>query len=171
MIQKKIADFLFSTRLMAVLFVVFAAAMAIGTFIEDANSTEYARIYVYNAKWFELIMVLLCINFFGNIGKYKLWRKEKWLTLIFHLSFLLIIIAAGITRYISFEGLMVIENGETVDTFYSEKTYLSTYLDGETEEGMLRKKKNFPVLLAEGANNHHTFKTDFKGQDVEFEIV
>src|SRR5699024_12520599 len=84
---------------------------------------------------------------------------------------LLIIIGAGITRYISFEGLMVIENGETVDTFYSEKTYLSTYLDGETEEGMLRKKKNFPVLLAEGANNHHTFKTDFKGQDVEFDIV
>src|SRR5699024_4835109 len=66
---------------------------------------------------------------------------------------------------------MVIENGETVDTFYSEKTYLSTYLDGETEEGMMRKKKNFPVLLAEGANNHHTFKTDFKGQDVEFEIT
>src|SRR5699024_10498420 len=66
---------------------------------------------------------------------------------------------------------MVIENGETVDTFATEKTYLSTYLDGETEEGMLRKKKNFPVLLAEGANNHHTFKTDFKGQDVEFEIV
>ncbi len=171
MIQKKIADFLFSTRLMAVLFVVFAAAMAVGTFIEDAHSTEYARIYVYNAKWFELIMVLFCINFFGNIGKYKLWRREKWLTLIFHLSFLLIIIGAGITRYISFEGLMVIENGETVDSFYSEKTYLSTYLDGETEEGMMRKKKNFPVLLAEGANNHHTFKTDFKGQKVEFEIT
>src|SRR5690625_3549455 len=171
MIQKKIADFLFSTRLMAVLFVVFAAAMAVATFLEDSYSTEFARIYVYNAKWFELIMVLFCINFFGNIGRYKLWRKDKLFTLIFHLSFLLIIIGAGITRYISFEGLMPIENGETVDYFYSQKTYLSTYIDGETDEGMMRKKKNFPVLLAEGANNHHTFKTDFKGQPVEFEIT
>lgn len=171
MIQKKIADFLFSTRLMAVLFIVFAVAMAVGTFIEDSYSTEFARIYVYNAKWFELIMVLFCINFFGNIKKQQLWRKEKLITLIFHLSFLLIIIGAGVTRYISFEGLMPIENGETVNTFYSGKTYLTTYIDGETDEGMLRKKKNFPVLLAEGANNHHTFKTDFKGQPVEFEIT
>src|SRR5690625_5299316 len=171
MIQKKIADFLFSTRLMAVLFIVFAVSMAVGTFIEDAYSTEFARIYVYDAKWFELIMVVFCINFFGNIGRYKLWRKEKLITLIFHLSFVLIIIGAGITRYISFEGLMPIENGQTVDSFYSGTTYLTAYLDGETEEGMMRKKKEFPVLLAEGANNHHTFKTDFKGQNVEFEIT
>lgn len=171
MIQKKIADFLFSTRLMAVLFVVFAIAMAVGTFIEDSYSTEFARIYVYNAKWFELIMVLFCINFFGNIGRYKLYRKEKLITLIFHLSFGLIILGAGITRYISYEGLMPIENGETVSSFYSGKTYLTTYIDGETEEGVMRKKKNFPVLLAEGANNHHTFKTDFKGKPIEFEIT
>src|SRR5699024_6866876 len=171
MIQKKIADFLFSTRLMAVLFIVFAVAMAVGTFIEDSYSTEFARIYVYDAKWFELIMVLFVINFLGNIKRQQLWRKEKLITLIFHLSFLLIIIGAGITRYISYEGLMPIKNGETVESFYSGKTYLTTYLDGETKEGMMRKKKNFPVLLAEGANNHHTFKTDFKGQDVEFEIT
>lgn len=170
MIQKKIADFLFSTRLMAVLFIVFAAAMAVGTFIEDSHSTEYARIYVYNAKWFELIMVLFCINFFGNIGRYQLWKKDKLITLIFHLSFGLIILGAGITRYISFEGLMPIENGDTSSTFFSQKTYLSTFIDGETDEGLRRKSVEFPVLLAEGANNHHTFTTDFKGKKITFEI-
>lgn len=170
MIQKKIADFLFSTRLMAVLFVALAVAMAVGTFIEDAYSTAFARIYVYNTKWFELIMILLALNFLGNIAKYKLWRKEKWLTLLLHLSFILIIIGAGITRYISFEGVMPIENGESADSFYSQKTFLSTYIDGEDNGQMLRKKEDFNVLLAEGANNHHTFTTDFKGQEVEFEI-
>lgn len=171
MIQKKIADFLFSTRLMAVLFVAFAAAMAVGTFIEDSHSTDYARIYIYNTKWFELIMLLLAINFIGNIGRYKLWRREKWIVLLFHLSFGLIIIGAGVTRYVSFEGLMPIENGETSSSFFSEKTYLSTYIDGETDEGLRRKKEDFHVRLAEGANNHHTFTTDFKGQDISFEIV
>src|SRR5688572_16813163 len=53
----KIASFLFSTRLMAVLFIVFAASMAAGTFIEDAYNTDTARIWVYNAWWFELIML------------------------------------------------------------------------------------------------------------------
>lgn len=171
MIQKKIADFLFSTRLMSVLFIVFAIAMAIGTFIEDMHSTAYARIYIYNTKWFELIMVLMAINFFGNIKRYKLWRREKWMTLLFHLSFLFIIIGAGITRYISFEGIMPIQNGETTDVFFSEKTYLSTFIDGEVDGEMLRKSTDFEVLLAGGANNHHKIKTDFKGQKVEFEIT
>ena len=40
--DKKIFSFLFSTRLMAVLFIVFAASMAAGTFIEDAYNTETA---------------------------------------------------------------------------------------------------------------------------------
>ena len=48
---------LFSTKLMAALFLVFAAAMGIGTFIESRYSTETARIYIYNATWFEAIML------------------------------------------------------------------------------------------------------------------
>lgn len=171
MIQKKIANFLFSTRLMAFLFVLFAVAMAIGTFIENSYSTDFARIYIYNTTWFELIMLLFAINFLGNIGRYNLLKREKWPTLILHLSFFLIILGAGVTRYISYEGMMPIREGETSNTVYSSKTYLTSYIDGETDGQLLRKKQNFHVRLAEGANNHHTFSTDFKGQDVEFEIV
>ncbi len=171
MVQKKILDFLFSTRLMAILFLVFATAMAVGTFLEDMHSTAYARIYVYNAKWFEFVMLLLAINFLGNIKKYELWRKEKWLTLLFHLSFILLIVGAGVTRYISFEGMMPIQNGETSNVFYSQKTYLTTFIDGEIDGEPMRKKMDFNVLLAEGANNHKTFKTDFNGEKIVFEIT
>ena len=75
--DKKIFSFLFSTRLMAVLFIVFAVAMAVGTFIESEYNTETARILIYNAKWFEIIMAFFVINFFGNIGRYQLWKREK----------------------------------------------------------------------------------------------
>ena len=93
LMEKKIFSFLFSTRLMAVLFIAFAAAMAAGTFIEDAYNTDTARVIVYNAWWFETIMVFFVINFIGNIKRYQLHKKENWATLLLHLSFILIIVA------------------------------------------------------------------------------
>ena len=50
--EKKIYSILFSTRLMALLFIGFAVAMAAGTFIESKYNTDTARILVYNAWWF-----------------------------------------------------------------------------------------------------------------------
>ena len=40
---------------MALLFIAFSTAMAFGTFIESWYSTDTAKIWVYNAWWFELI--------------------------------------------------------------------------------------------------------------------
>ena len=92
--QKKLISILFSTRLMAILFIVFAVSMAIGTFVEDKHGTSAARILIYNAWWFEAIMIFFVINFCGNISRYQLYKKEKWATLLLHLSFILIIIGA-----------------------------------------------------------------------------
>mgnify|MGYP006150705635 CR=1 FL=1 len=75
--DKKIFSFLFSTRLMAVLFLTFAIAMGVGTFIESKYNTDTARILIYNTWWFEAIMVVFVINFFGNIKRYQLLKKEK----------------------------------------------------------------------------------------------
>ena len=48
---------------MAVLFIVFAMAMGVATFIENDHGTETAKAVVYNALWFELIMILFAVNF------------------------------------------------------------------------------------------------------------
>ena len=108
--MKKAFNFLFSTRLMAILFLAFAGAMAVATFIENDFGTPTARVLVYNAWWFETIMLLFVINFVGNIVKFNLLQPKKWVTLLFHLSFILIIIGAAITRYISYEGMVVIKS-------------------------------------------------------------
>ena len=123
--QNKLLSILFSTRLMALLFIVFAVAMGVGTFVESYYSTETARQYIYNAHWFEVIMVLFAINFFGNIFRYNLHKREKWSTLLLHMSFVLIIVGAGITRYIGFEGIMPIREGQATNKFMSEKTFLT----------------------------------------------
>ncbi|MCX2762998.1 cytochrome c biogenesis protein CcsA [Aquimarina muelleri] len=167
--QDKLASILFSTRLMSVLFIVFAFSMGVGTFLEDAHGTTAARIWVYNTWWFEAIMVFFGINFCGNIMRYKLYTKEKWPTLLIHLSFILIIIGAFVTRYISYEGVMPIREGETTANFLSEKTYLTIFLDGEIDGQPRRRIISEHLELAEATNNSFTIDTDYNKQPVTIE--
>ncbi len=162
----------FSTRLMAVLFIVFATAMAFGTFIESWYSTETARIWIYNSTWFELIMVFFVINFVGNIFKYKLLRKEKWPVLTMHLSWILIIAGAFVTRYISFEGMMPIREGNTENVFYSDKTFLTVYIDGDIE-GEPRRKilEDDLIVTPEALKSNLPWNQDFNGQPITISYV
>ncbi|OIQ18721.1 MAG: cytochrome C biogenesis protein [Flavobacterium sp. MedPE-SWcel] len=154
---------------MATLFIVFAAAMGIGTFIEDAYNTDTARIYIYNAWWFEAIMVVFVINFFGNIKRYQLHKKEKWATLLLHLSFIFIIVGAFVTRYISFEGVMPIREGETENVFYSDKTHLTVLVDGDYQGEVRRKTFEKPILLSPVANNDFSISDEFNA--IPFEVT
>lgn len=158
---KNISSVLFSTKLMALLFIGFAVAMAAGTFIESYYDTDTARIWVYNAWWFEVIMVFFVINFFGNIKRYQLWRKEKWATLLIHLSFIFILVGAFITRYISFEGMMPIREGTTERIFYSDKAYLTAYIDGDYQGEMKRKTHEKPLILSQAASNDFKITDNF----------
>ena len=80
--MKKIVDILISTRTMAVLLVVYAVAMAYATFVENDYGTPAAKAYIYEAKWFELVMLLLIINFIGNIERYKNGRSLRFTLLL-----------------------------------------------------------------------------------------
>ncbi|SDR88202.1 cytochrome c biogenesis protein CcsA [Winogradskyella sediminis] len=143
--QKKIVNFLFSTKLTAFLFIAFAVAMATGTILDrnmDTSPTPYTRTLIYNAWWFEAIMVFFVINFIGNIFRYKLLKKEKWATLILHLSFILILLGAFVTRYIGYEGMMPIREGATESEFFSQKTYLGGRILGNYKvNGQLQQRR------------------------------
>lgn len=165
--QNKFFSFLFSTRLMAVLFLTYGAALGIGTFIETYHSTDTARIWIYNAWWFELIMLLFVVNFIGNIKRYSLTKKENWAVFVLHISWIFIIVGAFITRYISDEGRMSIREGETVDFYTSERTYITIQVDGKHQGQELRKVKQSPVLFSEPTNNSFRWKSDFKGTDFD----
>lgn len=159
--DKKISSILFSTRLMAFLFIVFALAMGAGTFIESKYNTDTARIFVYNAWWFEAIMVFFMINFIGNIQRYQLLKKEKWATLLLHLSFILILLGAFITRYIGYEGVMPIREGASENKLYSEKIYLTVFVDGEYKGEMKRRVFEKKLLLSPVADNDFSLSGDF----------
>ena len=161
----KILQLLFSTKFMLVLLILFPLAMGIGTFLESWYSTDAARIWIYNAWWFELVMLLLMTNFMGNIKKYNLLSKEKLSVLILHLSFIFILLGAFVTRYIGDEGVMPIRENNVSNTYLSEKTYLTVFVDG-TEDGVPQRKtlKSY-LLLSEHVNNDFTINDDFYSKD------
>lgn len=161
--MKKLQDILISTRTMAVLLLVYAFAMAYATFLENDYGTPTAKALIYEAKWFELIMFLLILNFIGNIGRYRLWKREKWPVLVFHLAFVLIFIGGAITRYISFEGTMHIREGETSNEIVTDKNFLKIQIE---EKGDVLNYQDIPYLMSP-LHKDLQATYDFHGKEVK----
>ncbi|QRM90865.1 c-type cytochrome biogenesis protein CcsB [Lacinutrix sp. WUR7] len=172
---KKLSNILFSTRLTAILFILFATAMAVGTFMDagmDTSPTPYSRNLIYNTWWFEGIMLFFVINFVGNIFRFRLYKKEKWATLVLHLSFIFILLGAFITRYASFEGMMPIREGATESKFLSQKIYITTYIDGDYEiDGVpQRLPVERAVDFSPRLENSFEVNTHYNNQPVSIEL-
>ena len=136
---------LFSPVFTGVLFVVFAVAMAVATFIENDFGAASARQMIYNSKWFELIFLLLIINLSGQIFIYKLYKKKKLTVLIFHLSFIIIIAGAAITRYTGYEGRVHIREGHAVSYGLTSDKYMSLDIYNSTDELLLNHAERVMV--------------------------
>src|SRR5690554_4818834 len=155
----KIIRGIFSMKAMTVSMVIFAVAIARATFIESDYGTPASKIAIYNATWFEILLLHLCITLIVNIVKYKMYQKEKWATFAFHLSFLLIIVGAALTRYVGFEGQMRIGEGETTNVLYSSTPYLVLKSNDLVNQYTHHEKK----WLSEGVENPFSF--DFQLPD------
>src|ERR1035437_10096101 len=104
--MKKLNDIFFSMFTTVILLVIFGASIAYATFAESNSGIEYARQIVYNAKWFEVLLFVLIVNFLGSAVRYQLFKKRKISVLLFHLAFICILVGAAVTRYFGSEGVM-----------------------------------------------------------------
>ena len=121
----KVIKFIFSPVMMGILFVVFAIAMAVATFIENDFGAGASYSIVYGSKWFEFILLLLACNLTGQLIILKMFRKSRLPVALFHLAFILMLSGAAITRYFGWEGSIHIREGETMDRCYSGDKYIS----------------------------------------------
>lgn len=146
----------FSMRMMALGLIVFLFAIAVATFLESIYNIQTAKLIIYNAIWFEVLLVYLGISLMVNIARYQMWKREKIAMLMFHVSFIIILIGAGITRYISFEGIMKLPEPDPqtgilrpVDFIYSADPRLKIFIENKyVEETMYlseQVKTNFNV--------------------------
>jgi len=148
---------------MAFLLLAFAFAMAIATFVESSYGTPTALALVYKTHWFELILVLLAVNLIRNLLKYRFFTKQRITLGLFHISFLVILLGAAITRYISFEGVMHIRENESSNFIVSSDSYFYAGFDDQ------RKEKK--VLFTELAPKQFSAKFDVNGQSVKVKAV
>ena len=164
-IKKYIAP-LFNTRAAGLYLILFAASIAIATFIENDFGTSAAQKVIFKSWWFELLLALFGITIIMNIFKFRMIAQKKWALLLFHGAIIIILLGAGITRYFSFEGMMHIRENDAVSSFLSSNAFLKFKVskDGQTY--------NFdePVLFASMGNNHWSESYSIGGDLIDIEV-
>ncbi|RUT73260.1 cytochrome c biogenesis protein [Ancylomarina longa] len=144
--MKKILNFLFSMQMMGVLILLFAFSIGTATIIENDFGTAAARSLVYNAWWFELMLLIIVINLIVNIFRYQLFQKEKWSILLFHIAFIVIFIGSAFTRYIGFEGNMHIREGQSSNQMATTDTYVQVRLKDGNQQMNADEKMNLSSI-------------------------
>ncbi|MBE0650995.1 MAG: cytochrome c biogenesis protein CcsA [Bacteroidales bacterium] len=165
--MKKIYNFFLSMTSMGVLLLIFAASIAVATFIENDFGTTAAWALVYDATWFNLLLALLAINLIANIFREKMYRKGRFGMLLFHIAFLIILLGSAITRFISYEGMMHLRNGETSNIILSDRTYVGI----SATEGQQTVTSEKAVLLSELTPTDYHAKIHVGDKNLTFKAV
>lgn len=165
--MKKLKNILFSMELTGILLMLFAISIGYATFIENDYGTVVSKSKIYNATWFEGLLMLLAINMTGSIFTHKMYTRKKWTILLFHVAFLVIFIGSAITRYISFEGMMHIREGQSSNTLISDKTYITVAADNGTVPYFFEKQV-FATAQSAGKFSH---KFDMSNKPVKLEVL
>lgn len=159
----KILYRIFASPALAVLsLIAFAVSMAVATFVENDYGTATAWVLIYDAWWFEMIMLLMTVSFVFNIFKYKLLRKEKWAVLMFHLAFVLIMVGAAITRYYSYGGVLRVREGQESNTVLSTTNFVTVKLHHHGKTKVVQKKASF----SHAKSNSFELSTDYNNTPV-----
>ncbi len=148
--------------------VVFLIAIGVATFLESIYDIETAKIIIYNALWFEILLVFLSINLIANIFRYKMFVREKIAMLLFHVSFLIIMIGAAVTRFVSFEGQMQIPEGAESNLILSADPYMQIEIIDETNQ--LRNRIEEKMFMSEVTNNSFQYDVQFPNRNGEIHI-
>ncbi len=105
---------------MAVLILfLFGVLIGAATFIENDYGTQTAQALIYKTKWFEVFLAYFTAILLYNIIKFKSY-KTKFPVFLFHLSFFVIALGALVTRYVGYEGVLHIREGQSSHTMVSD---------------------------------------------------
>ena len=149
----------FSMKMMALALFVFLASIATATFLESTYDIQTAKIMVYNALWFEIVLLYLAMNLIANIFRFGMFRREKIAMLTFHIAFLVILIGAAVTHFFGFEGMMIIREGERSNFMYAADPHIWFKInDGKIQYTYAQKQ-----FLSEQTDNDFEVNVSFPG--------
>jgi cytochrome c-type biogenesis protein CcsB len=161
----KISKILFSYWTTFTLLTILALGASIATIIENDFGTSTARVLVYSSWWYELVLVLTIINMIWAMYTTKMIKyKAKF---IFHFSFVVILIGAGLTRYYGYEGIMQIREGEVTNKMVSLEPFIQVTINNNGKITHQDFMKDFSAL----GNNNFLYKIPFDDKILELSFL
>ena len=156
-----------SMRVAVATLFIFGTVIGIATFIENDYGTETARALIYSARWFEIFLLFFIVVLIYNIIKYRSYKRDKWSIFIFHIAFLIIALGAVITRYIGYEGIMHIREGQSSSTMVSDiKVFQVDVIKGDKREHFEKS-----IFFSSMTTNHLTTTINIDDIDVNVELI
>ncbi|HEC1781672.1 TPA: cytochrome c biogenesis protein ResB, partial [Campylobacter lari] len=151
-------QYFFSFAMSFLLMSIYAITCAVATFIENDFGISAAKALIYNNAWFDMLHLLLGLNLIGVIFYNKLFQKKKYSILLLHLSFIVILIGAGLTRYFGLEGGMHIRENQNSNTIVTREEFIKI-TDFDTNASF-----EFPISFTPLTQKHFEKTIDLNGE-------
>jgi len=159
---------LLSMKMAVLLMFLFGITVGVATFIENDYGTQTARALVYNAQWFEVFLLYFITILAYNMFQYKSY-KSRLPVFLFHFSFLIIALGAAITRFVGFEGIMHIREGETSNYMVSDVPILQLSL--ENNDSKINYEKQLYLSSMELFKSSLSDSLSVGDKEVEVELI
>jgi cytochrome c-type biogenesis protein CcsB len=164
--MRKFFDFIFSMQFAGTLLLIFAAAIGTATFIENDFGTLAAKSVVYEARWFEALLVITAISLIGSVFKYKLYERKRYSVLFFHLAFVVMLTGAAITRYAGYEGTMMIREGASSNSIITESPFVQVTIQKDGKKAYFDDS----YLFTEFKKNRFNKTYSFDGEKISLQF-
>ena len=153
-------------KMAVIVLFIFGVLIGAATFIENDYGTQTAQALIYKAKWFEVFLAYFVAILVYNIIKYKSY-KSKPAVFLFHFSFLIIALGAIITRYIGYEGIMHIREGQETNMMVSDVKTLQIFAQNGDKNASSEKELYFSSMTT----NHLSESLNVGDKQVNVELV
>ncbi len=107
----KSLDFLSSLKFGLLVLLIFILYQAKATFYPTELD---ARLSIYSSWWFAFIIFVLSLNLLGALFKYKIYKKIP--IFMIHVSVLVVVLGAAVTKFFGFEGVLHLRDGQESST-------------------------------------------------------
>ena len=133
------------------------------TILEKLYGTLWVASHIYGSTWFLLLWALLTISAIIYIIQRRLYRRP--ITLLLHLSFVVILIGAAITHYFGINGQIHLRLDEAPKTTYIDTNYQERNLPFAVS------LNDFQLIYYPGTTNPMDFASYIKITDYRLQIT
>ena len=109
-------------RLVSILYMLLVVVLAIATFVECEKGSAWVSTHIYHSFWFAALWGIMALLAVVIIARKRWWHKTSML--MFHASFVCILVGALITSLFGVRGTIYLTEGNSEKRFVSDNQHL-----------------------------------------------